>query len=171
MLKQLKNGKQHMPNPIDIIKEQDDLIAHTHEFILWPRMWQAYDAKLVCNWQMHRLIESERSNIPPQSGVYTLVVQPGIASHPACSYIMYVGQSSSLQRRFGDYLTSEKRESGRPKIFRLLNMYESSLWFCYTLVPDNQLGIFEDALMAAYVPPKNSDNRLPANIRAIKGAF
>lgn len=157
---------------IDILKEQDEMKAHTHEFVLWPRKWQEYDnVNLVCNWQMHRLVEVERPNIPNQSGVYTLLVQPGIAAHPACSYIMYVGQATSLRRRFGDYLTSEKRESGRPKIFRLLNMYENNLWFCYALVPNDRLDVFEDALMASYLPPKNSDNRLPASVRAIRGAF
>lgn len=155
---------------VDILNEQDEMKAHTHEFVLWPRKWQGYDGiNLVCDWQMHRLVEAERSIIPTQSGIYTLLVQPGIALHPACSYLMYVGQASSLRRRFGDYLTSEKRESGRPKIFRLLNKYENNLWFCYTLVPRDQLDVYEDALMESYVPPNN--DRLPASLRPIKGAF
>jgi excinuclease UvrABC nuclease subunit len=37
---------------------------------------------------------------------------------------MYVGRTNSLRRRFNEYLNERKRETGRPKIYRLLNMYE-----------------------------------------------
>jgi hypothetical protein len=157
---------------IDIINQQNEKKAHEHQFVLWPRMWQDYSkVELTHNWHLHQLIKSEKVNIPIEPGIYTLLIQPGIASHPACSYLMYVGQASSLRRRFGEYLTSEKRKSGRPNIFRLLNMYENNLWFCYTLVSNDQLDMYEDALMASYLPPKNSPSRLTANMRPVMGAF
>src|SRR2546426_704434 len=71
-------------------------------------------------------------NIPASPGVYSLLLRPGIADHPACSYLMYVGKTRSLRRRFREYLTREKQETGRPKIFRLLMKYPDHVWFCFT---------------------------------------
>ena len=153
----------------DIINEQDEFKAHCYEFALWRRKWQEYRDICVLDWQLYPLADHERPSIPDQPGIYTLLVQPGIASHPACSYLMYVGQTTSLRRRFGEYLTSEKRETGRPKIFRLLNMYPDHAWFCFSLVPDANLDVVEAALLTAYIPPAN--DQLPAQVRRVTGAF
>jgi len=45
----------------DIIQEEDDMKAHEHHFILWPRQWKKYlDTH---NWQTYRLdtIEKDRN--------------------------------------------------------------------------------------------------------------
>ncbi len=82
---------------------------------------------------------------------------------------MYVGQASNLRRRFGEYLNAERREDGRPKIFRLLNMYDPHLWFCYTEVPQANITTLEDDLLEAFIPPCN--DKFPASIRRVVGAF
>ena len=153
----------------DIIKEQDDMKAHFWDILLWPRLWQSYPCRRPCNWEICRLRDVERESVPDQPGIYTLLVQPGIADHPACSYLMYVGQTTSLHRRFGDYLNRERRETGRPKVFRLLNKYADHLWFCFSHLPKEFLTEVEDALVVAFVPPCN--DQLPAEIRAVRGAF
>lgn len=84
---------------------------------------------------------------------------------------MYVGQARSLRRRFVNYLVTEKRRQKRPKIYRMLNLYDNFVWFCYTPVAASKLDVYENALMEVYIPPKNSDNRLPASVRAIRSAF
>jgi len=63
--------------------------------------------------------------------IYTLLIQPGIANHPACSYVMYVGPAVDLSKRFGDYLTKERLESGRPNIVEPLHVYENHVWLCF----------------------------------------
>jgi excinuclease UvrABC nuclease subunit len=153
----------------DIIAEQDEFKAHTQEFTLWPRKWQACDCVPMQTWSIHRLATEERRRIPNGPGIYTLLVQPGIVRHPACSYLMYVGQALSLRRRFGDYLTRERRAQGRPKIFRLLSKYSDYVWFCYTVVPRENLQEVEDALISGFIPPCN--DRLRAELRPAKGAF
>lgn len=156
----------------DIIQEATTLKSHSEEFILLPQKWQEFDPrKYPCSWTQVKLATTEHQKIPDLSGIYTLLVQPGIAIHPACSYLMYVGQAISLKNRFRNYLVDEKKKNKRPKIFYLLNTYESYIWFCYTLVDKTRLNDYENALMTAYIPPKNSDNRLPASIRASRGAF
>ena len=153
----------------DIIKEQSEMKAHTHEFALWRRKWQEFNSSIIFNWHLFKLEISERGNIPRSPGIYTLLIQPGIASHPGCSYLMYIGQARSLRDRFSDYLHKEKRETGRPKIFRFLNMYPDNVWFCFTNVTANQLNNVEDSLLEAMIPPAN--DQLPATIRPVAGAF
>ncbi|MFX0206530.1 MAG: GIY-YIG nuclease family protein [Candidatus Hodarchaeota archaeon] len=152
---------------VDIIQEQDEMKAHEQCFILWPRQWKKYVD--IHNWKSYRLDEKDKDSIPRRSGVYTLLIQPGIANHPACSYLIYVGKTTSLRRRFMEYLNERKRETGRPKIFRVLNKYKDYVCFCYTTVGKNNLSTVEDNLLVAYIPPKN--DQYPAEISRVKGAF
>jgi excinuclease UvrABC nuclease subunit len=82
---------------------------------------------------------------------------------------MYVGKASNLRRRFGDYLTREQSPTGRPKVRRFLYLYDGFIWFCFVELPNEILNDCEDALIAAYVPPLNSE--LPGEIRAPRRAF
>ena len=143
--------------------------GHTERFLLWPQLWWAYDSARDLTWRHYRLSAVERQNIPNAPGVYTLLIQPNVADHPACSYLMYIGKAESLRRRFGRYLTSERRESGRPKVWWGLNVYSDYIWFCYAPVPSDALDEIEGGLLAAHVPPWNT--RLPAEMKKKVGAF
>ena len=153
----------------DLIEEQDALLARKYTFTLSPTQWSSYGETSVRKWRVLRLHKSERQRIPPASGIYTLLIQPGVARHPACSYLMYVGQAVSLRKRFGEYLKKERRESGRPKIFRLLNIYTDYVWFAFADVAKARLDTVEDQLIEAHLPPCN--NKLPATIRKVGNAF
>jgi excinuclease UvrABC nuclease subunit len=152
---------------VDIIQEQDEMKAHCCDFVLWPRQWRTYDGEH--DWTMYKLTRPGRGNIPDQPGIYTLLIQPGIANHSACSYLMYVGQTNSLYRRFGEYLSERKRETGRPKILRLLNKYSDNVWFCFTIAPEDALDTIEENLINAYLPPAN--DQLPAEVSRVMRAF
>jgi len=153
----------------DIIVEQNESKAHTYEFVLWPRQWSAHSSTDTFSWNSVRLSLHNSPAVPTTSGIYTLLVQPGLFNHPACSYLMYVGQAKSLRRRFSDYLNREKRSTGRPKIFRLLNMYPNQAVFCFTIIPASDLDRIESALLNAFIPPCN--DRFPAEVQRIIGAF
>lgn len=107
--------------------------------------------------------------MPATSGIYTLLVHPQVARHDKCSYLMYVGQADSLKKRFGEYLNAERLASGRPKIFRLLNVYEGYIWFGFATIPVTKLTAIENALMTAHLPPCN--DRLPAKLAKSVKAF
>ena len=154
----------------DLITEENVAKAHVHRFSLWPRKWDEFDEGIQAfSWRIEKLHIDARDNIPTSSGVYTLLIQPGIANHIACSYLMYVGQTNSLRRRFGEYLNEVKRRRGRPLINRLINMYFDYSWFCYTEVEMTNLGKVENALLEAYLPPKN--DRFPASVSQIVEAL
>src|SRR5207249_11051749 len=114
-----RSSLRDMPDEVvDLIRIQDEMKAHTREFALWPLKWQEYVPGNYA-WQLRRLHAADVNTVPDSAGVYTLLIQPGIATHPSCSYLMYVGRSDSLRRRFRDYLGPERRATGRPKIYRL----------------------------------------------------
>ena len=155
--------------PLDIA-EQDRLIAWEHRFFLVPEKWSALTLPTAPKWSVVQLhAKTSRTSIPQGSGVYTILIQPGIADHPSTSYLMYVGQAVNLRKRFGTYLTTEKGSQGRPKIHRLLHKYAEHIWFCYTPVAKIKLDIVEDALIVAYLPPLN--DKFPASVSRIVGAF
>jgi len=147
--------------------EVDQLRAHTRHFILWPRQWQTYQG--IHPWTIKTLHENYTRQIPVSSGIYTLILEPGIAGHNSCSYLMYVGKTSSLRRRFGDYLRKEREESGRPRISEFLTRYDGYVYFCYTLVEVNILNDIENKLLEAYIPPLNSQYQ--GEISRVVGAF
>jgi len=154
----------------DLIIDENEAKAHVHRFPLWPRKWDEFDRRdFDYSWVLEKLDADSQGNIPNESGIYTLLVQPGIANHIACSYLMYLGKSNSLRRRFGEYLNEAQRSSGRPLIHRFLNMYPDHSWFCYAIIPDHDLESYEDLLLEAYLPPKNK--KFPARVRRIVEAL
>ncbi len=155
-------------NAIDLIRAQDEIRAHSYLFRLWPKQWATYEK--AHEWKLTKLTKADRDQIPRGSGVYTLITVPDVANHPACSYVMYVGQTVSLWRRFGEYLNKERRSDGRPKVFRYLNMYSDHVWFSYTVVDDMMLDKVEDGLRSAYIPPLNDEFKGELNA-VVGGAF
>ena len=82
---------------------------------------------------------------------------------------MYIGQAVNLKKRFGEYLNGEQLATGRPKIFRLLNIYEHYVWFGYARVTRSRLDNLEKALIKTHLPPCN--DKLPASIAKAAKAF
>lgn len=153
-----------------IANDQDDLSKYRYEFFLWRTRWNSYTNPLSSdlNWNYIQLLSSERQLIPDVSGIYALVLKPGIANHHFVSYLMYIGQTTSLKRRFGDYL-SECSNPDRMKVFKMIRLYSNLLWFYYASVPAEQLTPVEDSLLETYIPPINS--RFPTTIRHAVAAF
>jgi hypothetical protein len=151
----------------DIIKTFLEEEGWRRHFILCPDYWRTYTQSH--DWQGEKLEASKVDQIPDDTGIYTLILQPGIAGHKSCSYLMYVGQAISLRKRFRDYLGKEKRETGRPKIFVFLNLYTEFICFYYTLVNIEILDAVEDGLVSAYQPPLN--DQIPGTVGVARRAF
>jgi hypothetical protein len=156
----------------DLMAEQNEALAHLYRFCLWPKMWKQYadNVHWSLNWQVYPFQDNESDKIPSQPGVYSFIIEPCIADHPHCSYLMYVGKTKSLKNRFRRYFQEKRTEKGRPKIIRLLNNYEDHLFFCCaTLDSELNLAEIEFDLIGAFVPPCN--DQLPARLSKIVGAF
>jgi hypothetical protein len=131
--------------------------------VLSPEHWATYNMPHVLTWSLTRFDKANAVNIPKnEHGVYSFVVQPGIAQHSACSYLMYVGKTEKqgLQKRFLQYFGHINETSRRGHISKLLRQWKDYLWFCYAPIADlNLIDGTEQALLNSYLPPYNHSYR------------
>lgn len=156
---------------IEEIQTQKEFASSRYSFTFWRQQWETFEEHIVYEWRSTKLEDSQASNIPLSSGVYTLILKPAIANHPECAYLMYVGKAKSLRRRFREYLTSELRRTPkrRPKIFRTLVIYPDKIHFCFAPISESEIGAAETSLIRAFMPPLN--DQLPAEVSKIVRAF
>lgn len=157
-----------MSQYFDLMEQVDTLKANTQEFVLWPRQWRTYSDSHA--WSEVKLRRPDANQVPNRSGIYTLILEPGIAGHHSCAYLMYVGQATSLRARFRDYLGKERNQTtGRPRMVYFLRKYSRFIWFCYTEIDVLQLDSTEKKLYSAYIPPLNRDYE--GELGRVVGAF
>ena len=153
-----------MRGTLKFLPESDILKIFTEPLTLSPRHWKAYTNLAALDWEYVLFTASHKSKVPDEyGGVYTFVVQPGIANHPICSYLFYVGKAErqSFRERYSQYL--HYKRNLRTKwyhITRMLNYWDGHLWFCYARIDDVTLITpVEQSLQDAYVPPFNKEFR------------
>lgn len=157
----------------DLIEQQDEALSHRIEFFLWPKKWRELVEYLSgsLEWKVFPFNPESADRVPNKNGIYTFLIQPCIAYHPACSYLVYVGKAErkTLRVRFKDYVREVQDPKGRPRILRL-NKHQGHVYFCCTeIVKTSRIEELEKRLISAYLPPYN-DN-LPAEISRIIKAF
>lgn len=135
-----------------------------HHMILFPPAWKACELPMNLTWQVVPFDRGRINDVPNnQRGIYSFVVQPGIANHPACSYLLYVGRTlRNFRVRYREYLQDEAAgtQGRRSHISGMLCKWKGYLWFCYAHIEDESLiATTEDELLAAYLPPTNIEMR------------
>lgn len=144
---------------------------HIKRMILSPDQWEACTLPCRLTWRVIRFNRQSLKRVPDTfGGVYTFVVRPGIARHPACSYLLYVGKTErpSFRARYGEYLSDKTLgdRSRRPHITDMLLKWDGYLWFCYARVDRREwIEPIEQALLTAYLPPTNKE--FPSTIRRV----
>lgn len=137
--------------------------------VLAPPQWQSCNIRVRLAWRAVRFNRANANRVPDNAkGVYTFVVKPGIANHPSCAYLLYVGKAEKqvLRHRFLQYFTEKDmgEESRRPHVTEMLLKWEGFLWFYYAEISDRtNIKRVEDELLAAYLPPSN--RTFPSKIR------
>ena len=145
------------------MKEEDEtaiLKKFSEGFILSPEHWNTCVLPIDLEWQVQPFADASKNNIPDnQGGVYTFLVQPGIANHPACSYLCYVGKAEkqSLRKRFQQYLFEKNNaKTKRFAIRRMLNWWDGHLHFCFAPIGNETIiSTVEQLLLDSYIPPFN----------------
>lgn len=135
-------------------------------FILCPIHWKNYPNKIQLTWNKLEFTEQNARNVPNnQSGVYSFVANAGIANHPACSYLLYVGMTqANFRERYRSYLQERKKPKPRMHILQMINNWSEHLWFYYAQISQtNLISSIEDDLITAFTPPYNRE--YPATIR------
>jgi len=140
---------------------------HIDRLVLSPERWATYANRTPLSWMIVRFNEQQQNLVPDdKGGVYSFIVKPGIANHPECAFLLYVGmaQKQSLRKRFKQYFQERNARKGRPKIRKMLNTWDHHLWFCYATIEDKcRIHDVEQSLIGAYLPPYN--DQFPAEIR------
>ncbi len=142
--------------------------------ILSPTAWSDLALPVSLAWKVCHFASTAPGSIPKDlRGVYTFVIQPGIAAHPHCSVLAYVGFARGI-KGFRARYTAYRAEwgavdSARPLVNRMVNSWYQHLWFCYAQVADPHIKSVEDELLKAYLPPINTE--FPADISAAMRAF
>ena len=129
--------------------------------VLSPKHWQACKLPVKLAWHRVKFAYGNAVHVPEnERGVYTFVVKPGIASHPSCSYLLYVGkvENQMFRSRFRQYLAEKAKgaKSRRPHVTEMLLKWDGFLWFYYAAISKkNKIKTVENRLLAAYLPPSN----------------
>ena len=154
----------------DLLPDPNKPGGHDYTFFLWPRQWTDDKLSDLFNWEIHPFQQDKADEIPIKPGIYSFIIQPGIAEHPHCSYLMYVGMTERpLRERFREYFGEKrKNESGRPKILRLLHVYQDYLYFCCSAITETErIEDIEKTLVDAFIPPCNDQYSAEIN-RSVK---
>ena len=137
-------------------------------FILYPTHWQNYPNQVQLAWNKLKFTKQNLTNVPNnQSGVYSFVAEAGIANHPACSYLLYIGitEKQNFRKRYQQYLQEPQKRKPRMHIAKMINNWSGHLWFYYAQISQtNLISTIEDDLITAFTPPYNYE--YPANIRS-----
>lgn len=146
--------------PHSVFTPQSVADFKVQNMILFPRAWAGFRPPVALSWQQVPFSPTRTREVPKdEGGIYSFVVQPGIANHPACSYLLYVGKTErNFRVRYQEYLADLRAgmESRRPHIAGMLTKWDGYLWFCYAPIRDgSKIEETEDALIAAYLPPTN----------------
>jgi hypothetical protein len=145
----------------DVIEESNVLKIFTVEnMILSPKHWATCALPLTLAWDAMKFTPTNVNAVPDDfGGVYTFVVEPGIADHPRCSYLLYVGkaESQSFRQRYKQYLSYRGASKPRwPHVTNMLKKWDGYLWFCYARIDKKKLiRKVERTLQDAYIPPVN----------------
>lgn len=137
--------------------------------VLSPQQWSSCKLPVSLVWHAVEFKRANLKRIPKNSkGVYTFVVKPGIANHPSCAYLMYVGKTERqvLRDRFSQYFSEKEKgeASRRPHVTEMLLKWETFLWFYFAEISDTTLiKQVEDQLLSAFLPPSN--RTFPTRVR------
>jgi hypothetical protein len=146
---------------------------HLKRMILYPKFWNEFALPDGVNltWRTLRFGEdSDEPNFVNQCGIYTFIVQPGIAGHPNASFLIYVGKTTrSLRTRYQEYkrdLKKSPEKSKRPYVVAALRKWQNHLFFSYaplmqapSTLKDDKLLITrtENALIKGFLPCVNKE--------------
>ena len=143
---------------------------YRQHFMLDPDAWRGYSYPRSLKWVTIRFRLSEQSRLPNEAGVYAFLIQPGVAPDLDASYLVYVGETKSLRRRFGNYLReSAGRGNVRIQLYSMFKKFKDYVYFTYAVLPESERQQVEIALIAALTPPIN--RRLPVSIAEAERAF
>lgn len=146
-------------------------------FIVCPTQWHLAKIEPQLSWDSVKFEPAQKHKVPNEPGLYAFVVRMPYLGLPHHGWVMYIGQAGdgnskkTLRDRFGDYFF-DKEHPRRPKLYWLLNAWDSHLEFFYAPLPNrkSELITLETNLLGAFRPPF-TDRTYPATYMSPSHAF
>lgn len=158
-----------------ILVTREDIAKHSQQFVLFPRLWDTFASRapgLTLAWRDVQFLPGNRARVPKSPGVYAFVIRRHIGDHPQHVYLMYIGSTDNLHRRYGQYLREEIAGESREDVIWMLNTYSGKLWFTYSTVAAGTEEDLEEKLYTAIWPPINRKGKaIPAMLDRVGRAF
>lgn len=139
------------------------ILKYRQEFVLCPFFINTKSDLPSLQWLSMKFNRDERE-LPSQQGVYAFSIEVENLNLPKNSYIVYVGKagdtnsSNTIRKRYRDYVR-ELRVKSRPKIHRMLTLWDGHLTYHYAEVPDGiSTGEIEKQLTTVFIPPFNTND-------------
>ena len=141
-------------------------VSETMSFTLSPELWGGLVLPQPLRWYRVKFEEASAREVPNNLiGVYSFVVEPGIAGLNL-AYLMYVGKTvENFRTRFRKYLKHQVEEhTQRQAVQHMLRTWSDNLSFYYAPIADRDLVCpVEDALIIAFKP--SVPRAYPARVR------
>lgn len=151
------------------------MAKHSLPFVLFPDLWDTFARRapgLRLQWREVPFKRSNKKKLPTTAGVYAFVIRRHVGDHPQHVYLLYVGSTDNLQRRFGDYLRERVAGENREEVIWMLNTYAGRLSFTFSEVADASYGDLEEKLYTAIWPPINRAGKtIPGMLDRVGEAF
>jgi len=144
---------------------------YLRKFIISPTQWDTLDGLYATlQWNEIKFDTANASSLPDVEGLYMFVVAPKKINANFINYLFYIGETNSIQRRFGDYIQKKTAgpKSGQYQVYAMIDDFPNQLYFVYTTFPGlNQLGRrkIESEFLAGFMPPVNS--KYPQQLQSI----
>lgn len=155
----------------DFTKTAIEVKVAEYRFHLSPNLWDRYQGPQDLEWTCVRYARESLAAIPDTAGVYAFCVRPLVGGNLCGSYLLYIGKTTSLKRRCGEYLRRGESGRERPRIQLMLNLFSDTryLRYCFVEVLAREPREVERALLVACVPPACTD--IPGDVGRAVRAF
>lgn len=145
-------------SPMDQLNDIAVTKDHVVEMMFLPSAWQAA-TNTSRTWTSLDFPPQPRGLVPAQPGVYAFVVTPDLFDLDSASGLFYVGKATSLRSRIGEYIgevDSDLNASKRPHVWKMVNRWNGSLKYFYTVTGDvAEAEALETQMIDALLPPFN----------------
>ncbi len=164
----IKSIQESFFDPATNRKYRSELRDYLRKFILAPPYWMGLPKKPYNSYKWQRMKFSVINKKAPKTvgGLYFFILTPNIANASFINYLLYIGETDNLQRRFGEYLDKiGDPKSTQYQMFTLIDDYPDHLEFYYVEIPrlsEKTRKSKEAELLTAFLPPVN--NKYPQSV-------
>lgn len=148
-----------------------NLSFYRRNFIVSPKQWETLAGHhLKLKWEEVKFERANAAALPNVEGLYMFVLSPKKINAGFLNYLFYIGETDSINRRFGNYLAKKTAgpKSGQYKVYRMIKDFPEHLYFVYAEFPGlDQAGRrkIEDEFLTALMPPANG--KYPQKLQSI----